>query len=95
LLALFPLYAAVFAIFAHLLEGPVSAARVLRGLLLGLRSFAAFFPVLATTIACVGVATAFSLAVVVAPAVQAGSLWTTGSRLPSVMRYGAGRKIGG
>src|SRR3989475_3071573 len=40
LLATFPLYAAVLTVFAHRLEGPNPAAEVLRGLLLGLFSFA-------------------------------------------------------
>jgi hypothetical protein len=93
-LAPFPLYAVVLAIFAHRLEGPVPAARVLHGRLLGLRSFTPFFLVLAAKIERVDVATAFSLAFVAAPAAQAGSLWTMGSRLPSVKRWDAGRKVG-
>jgi hypothetical protein len=47
LLAPFPLYAGVLATFAHRVEGTAPAVGVLRGLLLGLFAFAAFFLVLA------------------------------------------------
>jgi hypothetical protein len=76
LLAPFPLYAAILAIFAHHLEGPASAAGVLRGLLLGLFAFAGFFLVLAVLIERAGIAPAFAAAIAVAIALQAGSLWT-------------------
>jgi hypothetical protein len=76
LLAPFPLYAAILAIFAHYLEGPAPAAGVLRGLLLGLFAFAGFFLVLAALIERAGIAPAFAAAIAVAFALQAGSLWT-------------------
>jgi hypothetical protein len=79
LLAPFPLYAAVLAVFAHHLSGPDAAARVLHGLLLGLFSFAAFFLVLAATIDRIGIAPAFVAATVAALAVQAGSLRLLGT----------------
>jgi len=47
---------------------------VMRGLLLGLFSFAAFFAVLAFFLEPGGVATAFAIAIVVSLAIQAGSL---------------------
>lgn len=50
LLATFPLYGAILSGFAHHLEGPGPAVRVLRGLLLGLFAFAGFFFVLALLI---------------------------------------------
>jgi hypothetical protein len=73
LLAPFPLYAAILTVFAHALDGGAAAARVLRGLLLGLVAFAAFFLVLAATLAH-GIAPAFALATLVALALQAASL---------------------
>lgn len=70
----FPLYAAILAIFAHQLQGPVPAIRVLRGLLLGLFAFAGFFLVLAALIERTGNAIAFVAAATVALLFQAGSL---------------------
>ena len=75
LLAPFPLYAAILAVFAHHLEGPGAAARVLRGLLLGLFGFAAFFLVFAGLIESTGIIVAVTSAAAVTLALQAGSLW--------------------
>jgi hypothetical protein len=75
LLAPFPLYAAILAGFAHAMEGARAAGAVLRGLLLGLFAFAAFFLVLATALEGFGIAIAFSAALVAALAIQGGSLW--------------------
>ena len=74
LLATFPLYAAILTVFAHDLEGPAAAVEVLRGLLLGLFSFAGFFVVLSGLIERVGVAPAFAAAGAMALLVQAASL---------------------
>ena len=60
--------------FAHDLEGPAAAVEVLRGLLLGLFSFAGFFVVLSGLIERVGVAPAFAAAGAMALLVQAASL---------------------
>lgn len=76
LLAPFPLYAAVLAIFAHQQQGPLPAARVLRGLLLGLFAFVAFFLTLAAALVPLGTGRAFAVAIVLALAVQGASLWT-------------------
>jgi len=73
LLAPFPLYATVLAVFAQRLHGAGPAVGVLRGLLLGLFGFAAFFLVLALLLPN-GVAFAFGSAIVVAVAVQGASL---------------------
>jgi hypothetical protein len=73
LLATFPLYAAILTVFAHA-AGPGPAIQVLRGLLLGLFSFAAFFVALATLLERVSLAAAFVVATGVALAVQAASL---------------------
>ena len=47
LLAVYPLYSAVLAAFAHRLEGRAAAVGLLRGLLVGLFSFTAFYSTLA------------------------------------------------
>lgn len=75
LLAPFPLYAAVLTVFAHAFDGGDAAASVLRGLLLGLFAFAAFFLVLAVMLSTVGIGAAFATAVAVALALHATSLW--------------------
>lgn len=75
LLAPFPLYAAVLAVFAHQQHGPLPAARVLRGLLLGLFAFVAFFLTLAVALVPLGTGRAFAIAIVLALAVQGVSLW--------------------
>ena len=75
LLSPFPIYGAVLAIFAHRLHGPRAAAQVLRGLVLGLFGFAAFFLVLAALIETAGVAPAFVAALGAVIALQAASLW--------------------
>jgi hypothetical protein len=72
-LATFPLYAAVLTVFAHR-AGPAPAVHVLRGLLLGLFSFAGFFLVLGGLIERLGVAGGFVAATAAALAIQAGSL---------------------
>jgi len=74
----FPLYAAILVVFAHALEGPAHAAAVLRGLLLGLYCFAGFFFVLAALLERVGILAAFTSAVAVTLAIQAGALWLLG-----------------
>jgi len=75
LLAPFPLYASILSVFAHRLQGSAAAAGVLRGLLLGLFSFASFFLVLASLIGRAGIAPAFAVAIGVALVIQAGALW--------------------
>jgi hypothetical protein len=73
LLATFPVYAAILAIFAHR-AGGAPATHVLRGLLLGLFAFAVFFVVLGAVIERAGIAAAFALATAAALTVQAASL---------------------
>jgi hypothetical protein len=80
LLAPFPLYATVLATFAHRIQGAGPAVGVLRGLLLGLFAFAAFFMTLAELLTGHGVALAFAAAAVVVLAVQGVSL-AVGRRL--------------
>ena len=80
LLSPFPVYAAVLCVFAHRLEGVGAGIAVMRGLLLGLFSFAAFFAVLAFLLEPGGVAVAFAIAIAAALVIQAGSL-AVGRRL--------------
>jgi hypothetical protein len=79
LLAPFPLYGAVLAVFAHRVEGAGPAVGVLRGLLLGLFAFASFFLVLALLLPN-GIAPAFASAIASALVVQGASL-VAGRRL--------------
>jgi hypothetical protein len=74
LISTFPLLAGVLTVFAHHAQGKTAAINVLRGLLLGLFSFAAFFVALGATIERLGIAPAFMAALVAALAVQTVSL---------------------
>lgn len=76
LLAPFPLYGAVLAVFAHALEGPGPAIAVLRGMLTGLFGFASFFLVLATCLEDWGLVAGFAAAIALTLAVQGFALWT-------------------
>jgi len=72
-LAAFPVYAAILTVFAHR-AGAAPAVEVLRGLLLGLFSFAGFFVALGGLIERLGVTGGFVAATAAALAIQAGSL---------------------
>ena len=74
IVATYPLFASVLAVFGHRAYGADAALNVLRGLLLGLFSFAAFFVVLGAAIVPLGIAEAFALATLAALATQGLSL---------------------
>jgi hypothetical protein len=74
LLAVYPAYSAVLASFALRLEGRAAAVGLLRGLLVGLFSFAAFYSLLAFLLARVGTGGAFAAAIAAALIVQGVSL---------------------
>jgi len=76
LLSPFPIYASVLTVFAHRLQGGDAAVGVLRGLVLGLFGFVAFFAAVALLLVPDGIAIAFSVALALALVVQAGSLAT-------------------
>jgi hypothetical protein len=80
LIAPYPLYATVLAVFSHRLQGPESAVSVLRGLLLGLYAFAGFFLTTAQLLEGRSIALAFGAAIVVSLVLQAASLYA-GRRL--------------
>ena len=74
-LATFPVFASVLAVFAHRLQGPLAARQVLWGLLIGLFGFIGFFFVIGLTITALGVGLAFAAATLTALAIQGASLW--------------------
>jgi hypothetical protein len=75
LLAPFPLFTATLAAFAHHQAGPAAAIKVLRGLLMGLFSYASFFFVLALLLVPAGIGLAFAVAIVTMLTLQGISLW--------------------
>jgi len=79
LLAPFPLYGTVLAVFAQRLEGREAAVAVVRGLVLGLFAFTGFFLAL-TLLLPAGIAVAFAAAIAVALVVEGASL-VAGRRL--------------
>jgi hypothetical protein len=80
LLSPFPVYAAVLCVFAHRLEGIGAAIAVMRGLLLGLFSFVAFFAAIAYLIEADGIAIGFAIAIAATLVLQAATL-AVGRRL--------------
>ena len=74
LVAVYPMYSAILASFGHHHEGPDTALRVLRGLLLGLFAFVAFYLALAALLPRTGIPAAFGVATAVALTVQSLAL---------------------
>jgi hypothetical protein len=74
LLAVYPAYSAILASFALRLEGRAAAIGLLRGLLVGLFSFAAFYSLLAFLLPHTGTGGAFAAAIAAAVMVQGVSL---------------------
>lgn len=75
MLATFPVFGTIMAIFAHRLKGPEMAAQVLRGMVLGLYGFAVFFYILSLVLVSVGAIPAFLAATMSALIVQAAVLY--------------------
>ena len=75
LLSPFPLFTATLAAFAQHLHGPAAAIKVLRGLLMGLFSYASFMLTLSLLLEPAGIAPAFAAAIAVTVTFQAGALW--------------------
>jgi hypothetical protein len=73
LLTPFPVASSVVVMGAHLADGPESLPETVRGFLLGLFGFVAFLTVLARGLGPLGVAGAFSVAVVASLAISAAS----------------------
>jgi hypothetical protein len=74
MLAPFPVYAAILAVFAHRGQGAAAAVSVMRGLLGGLFGFVGFFVVVAGSIERLGIAATFVIATLVALGAQLVSL---------------------
>lgn len=75
LLAPFPLFTAILAAFAQHQSGPAAAIKVLRGLMMGLFSYASFFFILALLLIPAGIPLAFAVAIVAMLSLQGISLW--------------------
>lgn len=75
LIAPFPIFTATLAAFAHHQHGSDGAVKVLRGLLMGLFSFASFFFVLALLLPPAGILISFTTAVLIVFILQGISLW--------------------
>lgn len=75
LLAPFPIYATILAVFTHPVQGAPSARRLLRGVVTGVFSFAIFFLIIAALIVPLGVVLAFSLATLAALLLHGVSLY--------------------
>ncbi|HUN46316.1 MAG TPA: hypothetical protein VMU85_07345, partial [Stellaceae bacterium] len=74
LLSTFPVFASVLTIFAHRTQDRIAAVAVLRGLLLGLFSFAAFFAALEWALPRLGTGAGFLAAIAAALAIQTATL---------------------
>ncbi|UPK30303.1 hypothetical protein [Bradyrhizobium sp. 195] len=74
ILASFPVFGAVLAVFAHRMSGASAATQVLRGMVLALYGFATFFFVLGLCLTSLGVITAFFAAIASTLLVQLGAL---------------------
>ena len=81
LIAPFPIFTATLTAFAHHQHGPTAAVSVLRGLLMGLFSFASFFFAVALLIESAGITVAFVTAIFVVLSLQGVSLWLLQRRL--------------
>lgn len=75
LLAPFPIFASILAVFTHRLQGGATASKLLRGVVTGSFSFAGFFLVVAVLLQPAGILITFLCASAVALGVHAISLW--------------------
>jgi len=73
-LASFPIFGAILAVFAHRMGGANTATQVLRGMVLALYGFAVFFFVLGLLLVKLGIVPAFIAAIASTLIVQAGAL---------------------
>lgn len=79
-LATFPVFAAVLAVFAHRVQGAFAARQVLWGLLIGLFGFIGFFLVIGMMITTLGIGLSFLAATLAALTIQGCSLWLVKGR---------------
>lgn len=85
ILAAFPIYVTVLAIFAHRLEGPEQAMGIARGLQVGLFGTIVFFLVVTTSIVHIGIAAAFGAGLLATMAVQSVSLRLVRRPIPTTV----------
>lgn len=78
LLAPFPLFTTILAVFTQRSGGPYPTARLLQGVAIGLFAFVTFFLVVAALVTRAGVAVAFISATAVTLAIQGVALWLVG-----------------
>jgi len=74
ILAAFPVYVTILAVFAHRLEGPAQATGVTRGLQVGLFGTVVFFLVISTALVPFGIIATFGVALAAVAAVQSVSI---------------------
>jgi hypothetical protein len=74
LLSPFPVFSSVLAAFAHYLSGPAAAARLQRGVVIGIFSFAAFFLVVTLLVEEQSLVATYTCAAAAAAAVNGSSL---------------------
>jgi hypothetical protein len=74
ILASFPVFGTILAIFAHRMRGPAVATHVLRGMVFALYGFAAFFFILGGTWVALGILPAILIATSGSLLVQIGAL---------------------
>ena len=74
LLAPFPVFATILAVFTHRFQGATAASRFLRGVVLSSFGFAAFFLLIASMIERAGILPAFVCATLAALTLNGGSL---------------------
>jgi hypothetical protein len=75
LLAPFPMFATILAVFTHHFQGASSARRLLQGVVAGSFTFVAFFLIISLLVNRWGIAFAFSLAIMVAMVTHGTSLF--------------------
>lgn len=85
LVATFPVYVAVMAVFSQRHQGPAAAIDLLRGLLAGLFGTATFYVVIHVTIVPVGIAPGFLVAIAITLGIQALALRWVRATSPSLI----------
>ena len=85
ILAAFPVYVTILAVFAHRLEGPTQAMGVVRGLQIGLFGTLVFLLVVAGTIDRFGIAVGFGAGLVATVAVQMVALRVVRRPVPAAV----------
>lgn len=78
LLAPFPLFTTILAVFTQRAGGPYPTARLLRGVAIGLFAFVTFFLVIEALVVRAGIPVAFVSASLVTLAIQGAALWLLG-----------------